>query len=342
MIIDNTKFLKLANQFKIDCALKSYSDTLLFYYLGYLASKNTGDISEIGVGGSTYALIELADQMNKTFFVFDNDIERVERIKTYSQWPEAKLTIMIEDSEKLPSYAGIPKFAYSHLDGSKHFNIAMSDLEFYLDHLAVNGLICQDDYGNNKWPTITDAIKQLEHNNKIKIIMIGDSSIWITAPEYYEYWMEILHNDYEFSLLSALCNVVNSRVLNKLPEYFLMQPILCETKLTSRMYLLDNYTKEEQDYFNNLLELDLIQYLQMPYRDQSAVGTALGISYIYGYMLTNLYNIFRGRDWPEKVPVTIQDIGALPDQIKDELRDIFAVDIFQPALVRNLTIKSEL
>jgi hypothetical protein len=337
MIIDNTKFLKLANQFKIDCALKSYSDTLLFYYLGYLASKNLGDISEIGVGGSTYALIELANQMNKTFFVFDNDIERVERIKTNSQWPEAKLTIMIEDSEKLSGYTGIPKFAYGHLDGSKDFNVAMSDLEFYLDHLAVNGLICQDDYGNNKWPTITDAIKQLEYNNKIKIIMVGDSSVWITAPEYYEYWIEILHNDYEFSLLGALCNVVNSRVLNKLPEYFLMQAALCG----SNMYLLDNYTKEEQDYFNNLLELDLIQYLQMPYHSQSTAGTALGISYVYGYMLTNSYNNYRGHDWPKKVPVTKQDIEALPDQIKDELRDIFAVDIFQPALVRNLTIKNE-
>ena len=67
---NNTRFLKLVAKNIICPALKTYADTVLFYYLGYLATSNTlGDIVEIGVGGSTHPLIELAETNGKIFFI---------------------------------------------------------------------------------------------------------------------------------------------------------------------------------------------------------------------------------------------------------------------------------
>jgi hypothetical protein len=79
---------------------------------------------------------------------------------------------------------------YCHLDGSKDYKIALNDLQFSTDNLSVNGLICQDDYGNNKWPTVTDAVQDMISAGKLVMLVVGDSSAWLTRPEYYDHWMD--------------------------------------------------------------------------------------------------------------------------------------------------------
>lgn len=322
MIVDRAKFLNLVCQEQISCSTKSYSDTLLFYYLGYLAAnKLNGDILEIGVGGSTYALTELSELTQKTFVVVDQDASRSDIYAARAHWPQSKLTTVIDDSRNLPKHTDIPDLAYCHIDGDKDFAVTVSDLEFCIDHLAVNGLICQDDYGNHKWPTVTDAVKELEHQNKLKFILVGDSSIWVTKPEYYDYWMNLLSIDHEFSLLVALCNVTNSQHLNKFPVYLFLHSAYNKS-------LMADFTQSEQSYFNNILNMDHQTYLRMPYQKQSKPGDALLNNVVRGYRLSTMYNDIRGPAWPEQVPQSHEDIESLPEWIKDELLNVHSINIF--------------
>jgi hypothetical protein len=316
---NNTKFLKLAANNQIEPALKSYSDTVLFYYLGYLATSNTsGDIVELGVGGSTYPLTELAEINGKIFFIIDYHKDRLDHYSDLVPWPNAKLEKIIIDTTKLNSSHITNQLSYCHIDASKNFKNTISDIEFCLNNLSTNGLICQDDYGNHKWPTITDAVKDLEFRGKIKLILVGDSSAWFTKPEYYEYWMSLLNKDYEYSLLKALCNISDSKHLDKTPAYFYMNAHCNPCKK-------DNYSDSELNYFNNLIQLNTPHYLQMPYRDQSKFGKIL-LSY---YCLTDLYDSVKGSDWPKNAPTTKEEIEQLPDWVKLELENFFKIDIYQ-------------
>lgn len=326
MICDQAKFFELAKQQTIKCSLKSFSDTVLFYYLGYIAAKhNAGQIAEIGVGGSTYPLIELSEVTNKSFFVFDRDQDFLTKFTNSEHWPRADITRVLDDSKNLHSYTSFPEFSYCHVDGSKNFETTLSDLTFYINNLSENGLICQDDYGNSKWPTVTDAIKQLEQQNIIKIVLVGDSSVWITKPEYYDYWINQFDTDYELSLLKALFNIVSSSKLSKAPQYFFLQAEL-------NFCLAEDYSDTEKQYFNNLLDSGDIPkygYLKMPYAFQSTPGYALLTNIAGEYNLTKSYDTLKGPSWPQKVPTTKDEINQLPIWVKDELEFVYNIDIFK-------------
>jgi hypothetical protein len=332
---DNAKFLQLVSDNVIEAALKTYSDTVLFYYLGHLAICNTpGDIVEIGVGGSTYPLIELAEIYNKIFVIIDVDKNRTDLYADSAHWPNAKLEKILIDSKQLSSHQTTSQFSYCHIDADKNFTNTISDIEFCLDRLTTNGLICQDDYGNHKWPTVTDAVKDLEFRGKIKLIFVGDSSVWFTKPEYYEYWMLLLEKDYEYSLLVALCNISNSKVLGKTPAYFFMNTLLNTCRKS-------DYSEFELDYFNKMIQLypmasldyysrqTRFAYLKMPYLGQSRFGKFLDMVENLKYMLTDSYRKVKGIDWPEHVPTNKKEIQQLPDWIKSELKTVHKIDIYE-------------
>jgi hypothetical protein len=325
-VTNNTRFLKLVADNLIPPPLKTFSDTVLFYYLGHLSASNSkGEISEIGVGGSTYVLTELAEAHIKTFFVIDERKIRMDQYTNTSYWPNATLNTLLLDSNELHNCNISTEFSYCHIDGDKNFKTTISDIEFYLNHLSVNGLICQDDYGNNKWPTVTDAVKELEFCGKLKIIFVGDSSVWFTKPEYYEYWMNLLKQDYEYSLLSAGCNIFSSELIGKTSEYFFMQSVFSE------VYAKDDYSESELDYFNSLLKLapESAKYLKMPYYEQSKFGIFLTMNNKPNYLLTDAYDSLKGSSWPEKIPKTKQDINQLPDWIKAELKNFYNFEIYK-------------
>jgi hypothetical protein len=333
LIANNAKFLDLVSEKHIRAALKSYSDSILFYYLGYLSATNaSGKISEIGVGGSTYILTELSELANKEFVIIDNDANRIHFFKNTTHWPKANVSTIVDDSVTVAQYKDIPKFSYGHVDGTKNFKTTVSDINFYLDHLAVNGLVCQDDYGNHKWPTVTDAVKQIEYEGRLKIVLVGDSSVWFTKPEYYDYWMGLLKTDYEFSLLTPLCNIVSSTLLERTPEYFFMQATLNHS-------IVEDYSPEEIEYFNTLLKnspekQSNSEYLKMPYLAQSAIGVELGTN--PDYLIPTIYNIIRGKDWPVNPPTTEEELAQLPDWIKDEIQSTLNINIFKKVKNKNL------
>lgn len=327
MIVSQNKVLKLVKQQKIVRPLKSYVDTLLFYYLGYLSAKNSkGDLSEIGVGGSTHVLMELSEILKCNFYIFDIDQQEMSRFATTEFWPDSNPKVYVDDSLNLHNYKNLSNFAYCHIDGSKDYNVTLSDINFYLSHLAHNGIICQDDYGNNKWPTITDAVKFLESTNQIKLILVGDSSVWFTKPEYYEFWTTLLETDYEFSLLKFLCNIVNSRDLNKLPNYYFLQKnFLQQDKQTEPTFEL--FSDSEKKYFKDLVDTETFSYLQMPYQTQSTiVGSLKNNSKFFIYRLSLIYNSIKGHSWPNSVPTTKEEIDKLPQWIKDELINLHNID----------------
>lgn len=276
MIIENIRFLELASTDKIYTPLKSFSDSILFYYLGQLALKNDGDLFEIGCGGSTFVLYELSENENRKFNFCD--------LKQYYEnthstcYPNANVNVIIDDSRNIRNY-DIGPFVYSHVDGTKDYVIAKQDLEYCIDNIAGNGLICQDDYGNNKWPTITRCVTELVHEGKLKFVFIGDSSAWLTTPEYYDYWMNLLQNDREFLVLSLYLGIRNSSTnLSSDENYYFINTLNFDTphwgKITSSIKEIFNERE-----LKALYEIDKYKFserfLKMPYTLQSVPGNWL-------------------------------------------------------------------
>jgi hypothetical protein len=320
LVTDKAKFLQLVVQRKIAASLKTFSDTILFYYLGHLSLNNSeGDLSEIGVGGSTYPLIELTQQHNKTFYVIDIVKDNLDKWINTLDWPKANLEKICIDSNKLNEYNLKTKFSYCHVDGDKNYNTTLHDIKFYLNNLSINGLICQDDYGNHKWPTVTDAVKELEFQQKIKIILVGDSSVWFTKPEYYDYWFDLLEHDYEYSLLKSACNICSSTILGKNPPYFFMQSL-------HNFSSPDEYSETQLEYFDNLNKLNVLSnsYLKMPYASQSKFADFLTRE-SGEYLLSSIWEEIKGDNWPSN-PHTKQDIEGLPNWVKDELVKLHKID----------------
>jgi hypothetical protein len=323
LVTDKVKFLQLVTQGKIESALKTFADTILFYYLGHLALINDldGNVSEIGVGGSTHPLVELAELHNKTFYAIDKVQSRLDQCINTSFWPTVCVEKICMNSNNLNEHKVKTKFSYCHVDGDKNYNTTLNDIKFYLDNLSVNGLICQDDYGNHKWPTVTDAVKELEFQQQIKIILVGDSSVWFTKPEYYDYWFNLLEHDHEYLLLKAICNICNSSKLGKTPPYFFMQRLF-------NFEFPDNYSQMQLEYFNklNALYCSSNNYLKMPYSGQSAFAAFLNTDNgSHEYLVSKIWENIKGEDWPQ-TPMTRQEIQQLPDLVKHELAQLFEID----------------
>jgi hypothetical protein len=334
LVTDKAKFLQLATQGKIESALKTFADTILFYYLGHLALINDpdGNIAEIGVGGSTHPLVELAELHNKTFYAVDNVQSRLDQCIDISFWPTACVEKICVDSNDLNEHKVNAKFSYCHVDGDKNYNTTLNDIKFYLDNLSANGLICQDDYGNHKWPTVTDAVKELEFQQKIKIILVGDSSVWFTKPEYYDYWFNLLEHDNEYLLLKTACNICSSLKLGKTPPYFFMQRLFNFSRP-------DDYSETQLEYFNKLNTLcrSSKNYLKMPYPSQSIFADFLNTDEEpEKYLVSMVWETIKGEDWPQ-TPTTKQEIQQLPDWVKYELAQLHKMDDIYKRIPKYLT-----
>lgn len=254
-MISQAKFLRLVNELGLTPSLKSYADTLLFYKMGQLACDcSDGDILEIGVGGSTYPLFELSEYSKRTLILVDNNEDNLHAQQT-DYFENAKVVRQHIDSQDLLLS---PRLAYCHIDGNKKYDVTRSDVHFCLLSLSENGIICQDDYGNSKWPEVTSVIHDLVHEGYCKIVMIGDSSAWITKPEYYDYWMALLSEDLEIEFLHPFLGLdIDSR----------------QTYYYRNMRDMKQYTyKEKVEVFETLLSYESDGYLQMPYTRQSQIG----------------------------------------------------------------------
>ena len=180
--LDKCDFIHLVSSNKLDPAGKTYSDSLLFYYLGQVAISNTiSDMLEIGVGGSTSILHELSAKHNSLLYLNDIDISRVNQYcnDLPLQLANSKYKKLIFDSTKLTNDM---QLGYVHVDGSKHYEITVSDLSIAVENLVDMGLICQDDYGNNKHPAVTRAVQSLINDGKLTMLCVGDSSAWLCKP----------------------------------------------------------------------------------------------------------------------------------------------------------------
>lgn len=321
-VLTNAKFLKLVKQNLIIPALKSFSDTLLFYYIGHLAlTHSKGSLIEIGVGGSTYAMLELSQTNQRPCAMIDMDQQRLQQYTAVEFFADATTQKHAISSLKLYNTA-ITDLAYCHLDGSKDYRIAVNDLEYCAQHLAQNGIICQDDYGNNKWPTITDAVQHMIQTNQLIMLIAGDSSAWLTRPEFRDHWMQLFANDAEFQGLAPFVNLQSSAGLHREPEYFYMQAPPPGSHLPQA-------TQDMLDYYNDLLSLQHQDYLSMPYREQSMPGIQFRTQ--NRYVLQQHWDQLRGNSWPQSAPGTRQQINELPQWIKHELTtmhnivDLYAV-----------------
>jgi hypothetical protein len=268
MILDQCKWPVLVSKKDILPSLKTYADTLLFYYLGELSLKNSqGSLLEIGVGGSTYVLSELANSNNRDFYIIDFDPERL-HYYTFEKvfFPTVKTHKLCIDSNEIRN-SNINNLSYIHLDGDKDYSSVMNDLTFAIENLVPMGIICQDDYGNNKWPTITIGV--LNSLDKLSILFIGDSSIWLVRKEDHQLWLSILKNDDEFNVLAKYLNISNStKSLNHNTEYLFMN------FFKNNYSNIDRISKEQYRYYKKIHN-NRKGYLQMPYKIQSEIGRSI-------------------------------------------------------------------
>lgn len=321
MVIDQTKFLTLSENGTILPCLKSYMDSVLFYYLGHLAIQHTKkDILEIGVGGSTHPLVELSGNTGSTFHVVDNNKTSLDTYTRKDLFPNAVLNKILIDSRELTSDQITP-LGYIHVDGDKEYRTAKSDLEFSVDNLAPMGIICQDDYGNNKWPTIAMVTESLISKGNLKHLLVGDSSTWLVRPEDHDAWLEILDEDPEFRLLSSIFSLTRADYMLNSEQRYIFHNAL--------FYSKHSVDEKSLTYFSFLVRNQTNNYLQMPYDRQTRIGSSYGKEKDYRYELSHIWNDVKGDDWPD-VPLTKQDIESLPDWIKKELAESHGVeDIFK-------------
>jgi hypothetical protein len=320
-VLHRAKFLGLVKDNAIIPSLKSFSDTLLFYYIGHMAmTRSQGDLFEIGVGGSTYPMLDLSSLHQRPFTVVDMDRTRLMDYTNKNLFPESVTQTHAVSSLQLVNLE-LDNLCYCHLDGSKDYKIALNDLEYCTKNLSINGLICQDDYGNNKWPTVSDATQHMISTGQLVMLIVGDSSAWLTRPEYYDHWMEFFSTDKEFTHLAQFVNMQSSKNLHKLPNYFYMQS-------PTPGFDLPVAEDDVIDYYNQLLDFDHADYLQMPYRDQSMPGVQFRTT--RAYRLQVHWKDFAGDTWPQLPPVTRQDIDNLPDWIKSELSNLHQItDLYE-------------
>jgi Methyltransferase domain len=318
MILTSVDFLKDVADNSQPASLKSYSDTLLYYYLGQLTINATGcNVSEIGVGGSTIPIAELAKRNNKMFYAVDNDQEKL------NQYCTQYTTQVCKPSEQLtPGELGT--LGYIHLDGSKNYSIAKQDLEFAVSSLHPMGLICQDDYGNNRVPTIGNLIHDTIKLHDLKMLLVGDSSVWLVKKTAYDTWVEILDKDTEFKLLSKFININHSTILDDPQSYLFMNSRTHDFDIHIGLKPIADTTT--LNYFNYLWQQNSDRYLQMPYTFSSQVGSRYILSndikkdfHKPMTRVVNLWDSIRGEDWPKKPPTSMEEIAKLPDSIKNEL-----------------------
>ena len=275
MITQDIRFLELAAADKIYTPLKSFTDSILFYYLGHLALKNDGILFEIGCGGSTYVLYELSENENRNFTFCD--LNHSFKDTHLSYYKDADVKSIFDNSVNIRNY-NLESFAYSHVDGDKDYLVTKQDLEYCIDNIAVNGLICQDDYGNNKWPTITQAVTELVYEGKLKFVLIGDSSAWLTTPEYYDYWMSLLQNDREFYVLGLYLGIRNSSdSLNSPKNYYFINSLNFDTPYWNKIHNIESLCNDTE--LTALYKIDKYKFanrfLKMPYVAQSVPGNWL-------------------------------------------------------------------
>ncbi len=329
-MIDNVKFLNLVCANQIESALKSYADTLLFYKFGQIAvSKSNGNLLEIGVGGSTFPLYELSESTNRLLNLIDFSQDRLSKLDVSCQqyFPGALVSNHCAYSTDIINSQKFTALSYCHIDGDKKYSITRSDVLFCLENLDKNGIICQDDYGNNKHPEVTKVIHDLENEQKLKIVFVGDSSVWVTKPEYHQNWIKwVKHNDDEMKLLVDFLSIGFATD----SDFWYRN-----TNLSSRTIYKD---KKIINYFNNLITFNTGQYLQMPYDDQSQIGYWTdtnppffinGINKKIPYKLTDplLWKLLQGPDWPKEPPQTFEDIVQLPHNVKNEIINLHKIEL---------------
>ena len=332
MSLTEAIFLELVRDRKIQPSLKTYADSLLFYFLGHCSiSKSNYDMLEIGVGGSTYVLRDLSHVTGNKLHLVDCDSHEIERTTSGDFFQQEKVVKHVIDSANL-KHAKLDNIGYIHIDGSKDFELCNNDIEMSIKLLQPGGLICQDDYGNNKHPAVTIATNYFVNQKKLKFVIIGDSSAWLCKPEDYDHWIEILKNHKESILLSQFVNLNSAEESVGVPkseDYFYLRDGVTNV-------VLDLYNQEKNDlfYLLKLFTCNNINYLQMPYKQQSKVGNRivnlkgkLEDEY-HTYYIKTRWDIIRGPDWPNEL-LSLKDLHSLESWIKEEIENVHNIDLYK-------------
>jgi len=296
MFFDHSRFSELSATKVTKPALKTYADTILFFFFGAAAIETSNNhIMEIGVGGSTYVLADLADFYKKELHLVDLSNDNLDRFNPSKLFPVATVIDHAIDSRKIDINTTL---SYVHIDGNKDYDINTSDLSKALEYLDEYGIICQDDFGNNKWPTVTQTVKDFEYQQKIEILCVGESSAWLVPYGKKEFWINKLKEIEEFNLLSLIFGINSaSEVLKSPNDYFFTSTLFYFNKSKYHPDVINNndyisrIKNENFDYIRKVINSNLefinketlLQfrkceefYLRVPYPEQSEVGYLFG------------------------------------------------------------------
>lgn len=314
---------------EISASLKSYADTLLFYFLGVHCAHS--NILEIGLGGSSYLLRDIAAQCQKQLWLVDNELEAIENYGSKSDlFTNELLKTIYQDSQDFArELASDQKFSYIHLDGGKEFYQVHNDLELAINHLDNYGIICQDDFGNNKWPTVTNCVYQLMQEHELEFLIIGDSSCWLVKKADKPLWIQYLSQLEEFNLLQELLSIASSKILQDNANYFFLSTNCF--RLGTLHYQGDQSSRLA--YFSKLLKNNDRKYLKMPYENQSQIGINIITQEPY-YKLKDIWEQISDSSWGP-APQSQCDINNLPDRVIEEIRTVHMIDPYEIVLAKS-------
>ena len=254
-IVDKARF------FSVDGghSLKTFADTLFFYYLARRATQLArGDLIEIGVGGSTHVLQDVAQDHGTLTLIDNNTGNNIDQI--LARWPEQRqdTRVIPQDSETVrPEQLGT--YCFAHIDGGKQYEVTRADMELMLATISEGGIICQDDYGNNKHPEVTRSVHEFVSSGQLRLLMVGDSSAYLVRPADHDKWRKALDSCAEFSVLRWMVSV------HEAPGGYYYQNSM-------DLHATDVDLDEWRGYIKRVTIFKVqhgTHYLKMPYPDQS-------------------------------------------------------------------------
>jgi hypothetical protein len=227
--------------------IKTFNKSQLFIW-DFLLSRQKlsleGHFLDIGVFFGTSACTMALHQKKSEFLhlldigIDDRFDKAVETIREYSVYPDNILCHKIHSTDFHQRLTPEMKktFRWISIDGGHTGQDILNDLEIAEQLLSRSGIICMDDFFNERYPQITKAYFDYNFSNPGKLVMflVGLNKAYLCRPSSFAYYADIVHEGLQQYLLS---NQIGSQLFRtSYSSEMICYGIRDEDELKSSMY----------------------------------------------------------------------------------------------------------